>query len=354
MKFLLTRIILITAALTMSSAFATLEDAQRLFEQGRHNEALAEVEQLLAAQAGVADSSQAQGVNAKTRFLKGLIYADKGDKDRAVEVFAGLTQDFPELPEPWNNLAVLFAESGEFDKARESLLAAIQTHPSYSTAHENLGDLYARMAGMAYDRALEQDDANESARLKLSAVNGLFSAPRVIDTNTAIVASNQTSQPEPQPVQNQPVVTEPEPSPVVTVATSEPEPVVTEPEPAVSEPEPTVVDVSADVESAVRSWAAAWSAKDVDAYLASYSRSFRPSNGASYSAWSRYRRERLTKPKIIEVVLSDIRINRVDGNTATATFSQKYRSDNYRDEVTKVLTLNNSGGQWQIVSEVSE
>src|SRR4029450_5356188 len=105
-------------------------------------------------------------------------YAEHGRNDDAIEIFATLTQDYPELPEPYNNLAVLFAEKGEFEKARESLLAAIQTHPSYSTAHENLGDLYAKMASMAYDRALEEDKANESARIKLSQVNSLFSMPR--------------------------------------------------------------------------------------------------------------------------------------------------------------------------------
>ncbi|MBT8062064.1 MAG: tetratricopeptide repeat protein, partial [Gammaproteobacteria bacterium] len=148
-------------------AVADLSRAQSLFEQGRSKEALAEVERLL-------DQSPN---DAELRFLQGIIYADRGNSQKAIEVFASLTHDYPELPEPYNNLAVLFAEQGEFEKARDSLMAAIQTHPSYSTAHENLGDLYAKMAGIAYDRALEEDRANTSARLKLSAVNGLFTAP---------------------------------------------------------------------------------------------------------------------------------------------------------------------------------
>ncbi len=349
MKNISTRLMLIASFLWMSVAFGSLQDAQRMFEQGRHDAALTEVDKLLAAQPAELQSNDAQSEDAKVRFLKGLIYAEKGDKDRAVEVFAGLTQDYPELPEPWNNLAVLFAENGEFDKARESLLAAIQTHPSYSTAHENLGDLYARMAGMAYDQALEQDRANESARLKLSAVNGLFSAPRSITaaTNPQVVASNNTRPPEP-------IVTQNNPPPRTETAPSRP-PIEIQPEPVVTEPEPAVTsNVSAEVQSAVRSWASAWSGKNVDGYLARYSRSFRPSNGASFGAWSRYRSERLTKPKIIEVDVSQMRVNQINDSTATATFRQKYRSDNYRDEVTKVLTLTNEAGQWLIVSEVSE
>ncbi|NNF15475.1 MAG: tetratricopeptide repeat protein [Gammaproteobacteria bacterium] len=343
----------------MVSVSATLEDAQTLYEQGRNTEALAEVERVLAM----------RPKDAEARFLKGIIYAESGDSSGAIEVFAGLTQDFPELPEPWNNLAVLFAENGEFDKARESLLAAIQTHPSYSTAHENLGDLYARMAGMAYDRALEQDRGNESARLKLSAVNGLFAAPRIpsSDPQPAATVAAATPPPVQQPtatepppqaasstvpppaVETEPEVSTPEPAPTPVVAAT-----TTAPAPVSQTPPPAVEDASEDLVAAVRNWAAAWSGQNVDQYLASYSPNFTPSNGASYRAWASYRRERLTKPKVIEVELSDIQVEQIDENTATVSFGQKYRSDNYRDEVTKTLTLNKANGSWRIVAEVSE
>ena len=347
MKKVCIRLILVALSFGLVDASATLQDAQRLYEQGRNSQALAKVEELLVDKPN----------NAELRFLKGIIIAESGDANKAIETFAALTQDYPELPEPWNNLAVLFAERGEFDKSREALLAAIQTHPSYSTAHENLGDLYARMAGMAYDRALEQDRANDSARLKLSAVNGLFAVPQGSDSEPAIVAAVTTepepsnpvvSRPDPEPVE--PVDTTPEPAivaattpPVTTPSRPDPEPVVTEP----------AAPSSAEVEAAINRWATAWSSKDVEGYLASYTPTFRPNNGASHRAWADYRRDRLTKPKVIEVGLSNMRVAFNSSTSARATFNQKYRSDNYRDEVVKELVLAKSSGQWRIVSEVS-
>ncbi len=324
-------------------AAADLATAQDLFERGRAGEALAEVERLL----------EQSPDDAEARFLKGIIYADIGQSSRAIEVFASLTQDYPELPEPYNNLAVLFAEQGEFEKARDSLLAAIQTHPSYSTAHENLGDLYAKMAGIAYDRALEEDRSNQSARLKLSAVNGLFSAPSpVAQTEPVQVASADPQPAEPPIVQSEPI---PEPEPAVIEPEPEPEPVqvavVSEPQPA---PVTPTVASDEDIRTAIRSWAQAWSNQNVDGYLAAYASDFRPANGAALASWIEYRRQRLSAPGFIEVDVGDIDVELTGSDRARATFVQGYRSDNYQDQVVKTLTMRRTGDGWQIVSEVSE
>ncbi len=338
-----------------------IERAQALYEGGRSEEALNVVDSVLASVAG----------DAEARFLQGLIYADLNRHDDAIAVFSALTNDFPELPEPWNNLAVLFAESGEFDKARQALLAAIQTHPSYSTAHENLGDLYARMASLAYDRALEQDRGNESARLKLSAVNGLFSVPTVTGPATQVAAVTPPPVSNPEPVVAQPVpepVVQAPPATAVAAVTPEPEPVKPEPvvrEPVVLEPvtpepvtpQPVVQQAATDPEdiaTAVRGWASAWSAQDVDGYLDSYAPSFRPANGASRASWNRYRRDRLTKPSFIQVDVSDLNIDVASPDSATATFEQRYRSDNYEDQVRKKLDMVRTNGRWQIAAEASD
>ncbi len=332
------------SAFFASAAVADLNEARQLYERGETDRALQEIEALLQATPG----------DAELRFLKGIIFAEKGRNDDAIEVFAGLTQDYPELPEPYNNLAVLFAEKGDFEKARDSLLAAIQTHPSYSTAHENLGDLYAKMAATAYDRALQQDRANDSARVKLSAVNGLFSVPRA-EAPPPVAATVADNTPAPQPVPQQPVTpapTQPE-EPVQVAVVEQPEPT---PPPVVEpEPEPPVVrDESADIERAVRSWASAWESQDVDGYLASYSAGFVPSNGASRAAWANYRRQRLTAPSTITVDIENLNVSMVSSDVAQAVFVQRYRSDNYRDVVRKTLTMRKSQAGWQIVEESSE
>jgi ketosteroid isomerase-like protein len=88
------------------------------------------------------------------RFMKGVLLTEQNKSDEAIAVFTKLTEDYKDLPEPYNNLAVLYAANGQYDKARVALEKAIRTNPSYQTAYENLGDIYGKMASQAYDKAL--------------------------------------------------------------------------------------------------------------------------------------------------------------------------------------------------------
>ena len=108
------------------------------------------------------------------RFLKGVIQSESGKPADAIATFTKITQDYPELPEPYNNLAVLYAAQNQFDKARASLEMAIRTNPSYATAHENLGDVYARLASQAYSKALQLDGGNSAVPPKLALIRSLF------------------------------------------------------------------------------------------------------------------------------------------------------------------------------------
>ncbi|MDB5884510.1 MAG: repeat-containing protein [Polaromonas sp.] len=108
------------------------------------------------------------------RFLKGVIQGETAKTAEAMESFAQLNRDYPELPEPYNNLAVLYAGLGQFDKARESLTMALRLNPRYATAHENLGDVYARLASQSYSRALQLNAGNAALPPKLALVNQLL------------------------------------------------------------------------------------------------------------------------------------------------------------------------------------
>ena len=110
------------------------------------------------------------------RFLKGVIQAETGKRTEAIETYTQLTQEYPELPEPYNNLAVLYAQANEYDKAREALEGAVRANPSYATAHENLGDVYAKLASQAYAKAQRIDPANTTAPAKLALVRQLLSS----------------------------------------------------------------------------------------------------------------------------------------------------------------------------------
>jgi len=159
----------IAASSALAAPADDLKEAQKLYGQGKLQPALDKDEQYLKA-----EPRDPQG-----RFLKGLILTEQKKTPEAIQVFQGLTEDFPELPEPYNNLAVLYASQGDYEKAKAALELAIHTHPTYATAHENLGDIYAELASRAYDRALQLDKNNTSAKVKLAMVKDLFSAQKV-------------------------------------------------------------------------------------------------------------------------------------------------------------------------------
>src|SRR3954469_572102 len=160
-----------------------LKEAQKLYAQGKLQPALDKVDGFL----------KVQPRDPQGRFLKGLVLTEQKRTNDAIQVFTGLTEDYPELPEPYNNLAVLYASQGNYDKAKSALELAIHTHPSYATAHENLGDIYAQLASRAYDRALQLDKNNTTAQVKLAMVKDIFTksggqrAPTVPTTAAAPV-----------------------------------------------------------------------------------------------------------------------------------------------------------------------
>lgn len=110
------------------------------------------------------------------RFIKGVIQRDSGKTNEAIATFTMLTEERPELPEPYNNLAVLYAGRGEFDKARVALEKAVSANPGYATAQENLGDIYARLASEAYSNALRLDKSNTAVPSKLALIRNIFNA----------------------------------------------------------------------------------------------------------------------------------------------------------------------------------
>lgn len=158
---------LLLAALCATGALAQstdYDDVSRLTRAGQYDQALARADKYLAGNAK----------DPQMRFLKGVIQQQRGQTDEALATFTLLTQDYPELPEPYNNLAVIHASQNQFDKARIALEMAVRTHPNYATAHENLGDVYARLAAQSYGKAAQLDAANTSAPVKLKAVNTLL------------------------------------------------------------------------------------------------------------------------------------------------------------------------------------
>jgi tetratricopeptide (TPR) repeat protein len=154
-----------------------LVEAVRMVQEGQFESARARIDAALAVDAK----------NPQARFLRGVVQADEDEPDLALATFQALTEDFPELPEPYNNLAVIWAQRGQYEKARSALEAAIASNPDYAIAHENLGDIYSRLAGAEYDRAVTLDKINKSAQAKLVLVRQLYAvAPSSNAPNLAV------------------------------------------------------------------------------------------------------------------------------------------------------------------------
>lgn len=335
------------AALLAVPAFAdNTADVTKLVRSGQYAEALVKADAFLSKNPR----------DAQMRFLKGVILTEQNKQADAIAIFSRLTEDFPTLPEPYNNLAVLYAANGQYDKARTALDAAIRTNPTYATAYENLGDVHAKLASQAYDKALQLDSGNSAAKSKLTLVRTLVS-----NMNTGAApkpAANPTQQDT--VVAAAPKAPAPAAAPPASPSSAPAAVVKAEPEPVASAKQPPVkskpVDSHAEqdeVMSAVNGWAQAWSAQDVKGYLSFYSNDFQPPKGQTRKEWEEDRRSRIEGKGRISVKIESPTVT-VDANSATVKFRQIYISDRLTVKGRKTLVLTKrNGGKWQIKQEQS-
>ncbi|OZB50686.1 MAG: hypothetical protein B7X42_04425 [Thiomonas sp. 14-66-4] len=146
-----------------------LSEARQLVAEGHLPQALAKVDALIAA----------NPQDPQYAFLRGVILSAQHKTEEAIQVFTRLTQQYPELPEPYNNLAVLYARQGHDEKARAALDMAIRTNPDYATAYENLGDVEVALARKAYQKSLQLDASRKDAiEPKLALIDKLLPTPK--------------------------------------------------------------------------------------------------------------------------------------------------------------------------------
>ena len=340
----LLRLVALTALLGAGVAHAEdYSDITQLLKSGKAAEALVKADQRLAATPR----------DPQLRFLRGVAQADSGKQGEAITTFTKLTEEYPELPEPYNNLAVLYANQNQLDKARTALEMAIRTNPSYATAHENLGDIYAKLASQAYNKALQLDATSaNSVKPKLALIRGLFSAdiakgakPAAAAPAPAVVA---TQRPAPAPAPAAPPAPTPAPAATAAAPAATPAPAPAAPDAAKQEAAKDAKEVTA----AVQAWAAAWAAKDMKAYLAAYGKDFDPPGRMTRAAWEKERESRIVGKSKITVQVSDLNVS-VNGNKATARFRQAYSADSLNVSSRKTLDLVESNGRWLIVREAT-
>ena len=302
------RILTLATACAATSAYADeYGDVSQLLRASKFPEAMAKADAYLSAKPG----------DPQMRFLKGVIQRNSGKQADAIVTFTKLTEDYPELPEPYNNLAVLYASQSQFDKARAALEMAIRTNPSYATAHENLGDVYARLASEAYNKALNLDGANPAVQPKLALIRELFKPGGKGQNQTTVIASAA------------PAAAAPVPDPVKAAVSDNSE---------------------KEVSAAVRKWAKAWSDQDINTYIGSYSKDYKGASKQSRKAWEQERRDRIVGKPNISVKLENLDVS-VDANKAVAKFRQDYRGGSLDVTSRKTLDLVKAGERWVIVRE---
>ena len=329
----------LSLALIAAPSFADeAGDIGKMLRAGQTSEALQKVDNALIA----------KPKDAQLRFLKGLILTEQNKAPEAITIFSKLTDDYPELPEPYNNLAVLYAASGQYDKARASLEMAIRTNPTYGTAHENLGDVYAKLASQAYDKALQLDSGNATAKLKLTLVRNLVGTsggvnPKINPAPATLVAQEKSA--KVNALASAKVEPTPTPTTKTELASAKNEPAASKTK--VATPQDRDDD---DIIKTVENWAKAWSSKDTSTYLAHYAKDFQTPKGESRKSWAEERRNRIEGKGHINVKIEGIKVS-VDDNNATVKFRQIYTSDQLTANSRKTLILAKQDGKWQIKQE---
>lgn len=374
-----------------AQASRTVDEVAQLLDQGNAKQAAKQAESYLKQNPG----------DVEMRFMQGVIATEQKLNVQAIKIFSTLIRDYPNMPEPYNNLAVLYAADGQERKAAEALEQAIRTNPSYTTAHENLGDLYARMASEAYSKALQLDGSRKAIPAKLALITQLVPGQQTPAKTLVAAAStpaaaapsvSRATQAEAKVEPKQEAKAEKKPE-AVAVAPAQPAPKVDAKAPVKSTLAPAavaaaVVAVAAapeadaakvevkpakpsaeqaapaakpamaakpaaavsEVESAVHAWAAAWQKQDMPRYLNAYSEKFVPADGSSFDKWKEARRVRIVGKDNISVALQNLRVS-VDGDQATAKFRQRYVAGSLNSTTRKTLALRQEKGAWRIVRE---
>ncbi|HJV69319.1 tetratricopeptide repeat protein [Ideonella sp.] len=318
-------------------------DIQRLIKDGQPTQALKLIDEALAK----------NPADPQMRFRRGVALSMLDRKAEALAVFQKLVDDHPDMPAPYNNMAVILGAQGDYERARQALERAIRTNPAYATAYQNLGDVYAQLASQAYTKALQLDKADASVQPKLALLRELTAGANTAPPPVPAAPATASARPGTKPVAvvAPAAVSKPMAAPAVAAA-STPSPAAKPSSPPASAPAApaTAAAGASDVEAAVRAWATAWSQRDMTAYYAAYTPDF-SGQSRSRKAWEQDRRNRIAARRQIQVEVSDLKVS-VHGDRATAKFRQAYSSDALSTTSRKTLQLvRGADGHWLIKQE---
>jgi ketosteroid isomerase-like protein len=229
---------------------------------------------------------------------------------------------------------------------------AIRTHPSYGTAHENLGDVYAKLASQAYGKALQLDSSNATAQSKLAMIRELITLnmrnqKTAAKTEPPKIAAADVAKPAPDASEKTAAgATSTPAAPAASLQAPVPTAAKSTPVPA------KAVNENDEIVKTLKAWAAAWSAKDVKAYLSFYGADFKTPGNQPRAEWENGRKIRIQAPKSILVTLDAIKVRPTGATAALVSFHQNYKSDTLKNMgASKTVVMTKTGGKWQIQEE---
>lgn len=314
---------------------------EKLLQDGRNGEAEKELRQ---AQSAVAERTH-------LKFLTCVLQVQQTSHKKAVGCFQQLVQEYPNLPEAYNNIGVLYAGMGMPMEARKWLERGLKQQQAYATLYQNLQNLQADMNRNAYAAALQLDISKSNVQTKLSLLGRMTSVPEMTQAAEqpvhAAISQMRPAAPVGAAVKSA-VVAEPgvqKTAVVEKMAVAKPSP----------ETSPNLAHDSlleSNVRDAIQVWAQAWRVKDLTTYFKAYSPNFVPEDNLSQRAWENQRRQRIASKKEIRLELSQFRIGPGGvSSTAIATFTQSYESGTVVAVSRKTLELIEDKGQWLITRE---
>lgn len=297
------------------------------------------------------------------------------DRERAAEALKEKNpQRAAKLLEPWfkkvpndielsNQYAQALAQMGRLDQAREVLESALMKNPDTAVAFENLREILSQQAAISYAKALGKKPPGPQLVLKGGEVGAKAPTVAVAQVEPRKVAPAV----ELPPAQTPPVVNaKPESAVAKKSEESSAKPAPAAPEaPSTAKTDKAsgeksdktgaarAVAGSEEVElaAALRAWAKAWSDKDFNRYLDSYSSRFQPQQFASRDAWVAHRKPRVTRPDPILVQVSDIKIKPISTDQVEIRFRQRYEAGSTKLNSVKTSVWVKESGVWKILRE---
>jgi len=132
--------------------------------------------------------------DAQAKFKRATVLARLNRDDDAIQAFTALTQQYPEVPEPYNNLAALYAKRGELSQARATLETAVAANPSYALAYQNLGSLYLQMASRAYQQAAKLNPKDSLSSQRKQSIDLVMAQASPVAAHSAAPAAASAAQ----------------------------------------------------------------------------------------------------------------------------------------------------------------